>query len=49
MHVLCYTTTLKSNEPSCNPLILTFIEYEEEELCVYGHLKEYMERTELMG
>ena len=46
---LWYTTKLKSNETALNPLVLTFIQYEIEELYVYGHLKEYMGQTELMG
>ena len=46
---LTYTTKLKLNDPALNPLVLTFIQYEIEELCVYCHLKEYMGLIELMG
>lgn len=46
---LRYSTKLKSNDPVKNPLILTFNEYEVGELCVFGHLREYMGRSELEG
>lgn len=46
---LRYSTKLKSNDPTKNPLILSFQEYEVGELCVFGHLKEYMGRAELRG
>lgn len=46
---LRYSSKLKSNDPARNPLVLTFREYEVNELCVFGHLKEYVGRPELLG
>ena len=36
-----YSTKLKSNDPIANPLILNFLKHQEEELCIYSHLKAY--------
>ena len=44
-----YTNKLKSNDPNRNPLVLTFKRYEVGELCVYGHLREYLGRADLEG
>ena len=46
--VHCFTP-IKSNDPACNPIILTFNKYEVEELCVYGHMKDSLSRAYLKG
>jgi integrase len=39
---IVYSDKLKTNDPTVNPLSLTFIRYEDEELCVFAHLWAYL-------
>ena len=39
---IAYSSRFKSNDPVTNPLILNFVRHEEEELCIYSHLKAYI-------
>ena len=47
--MLHYSTKIKSNDPTQNPLVLKFKTYNVKELCMYGHLKKYLTRGELAG
>ena len=44
-----YSEKMKSNDPARNPLVLTFQAYEVTELCIFGHLANYIDRAELVG
>ena len=47
---LRYMTKLRSNDPTHNPLILTFQRvWGTRTMCVYGHLRKYMGRAQLEG
>ena len=39
---ITYSTRMKSNDPSTNPLVLNFTKHVDEELCIYSHLKVYV-------
>ena len=46
---ITYSSRMKSNNPGKNPLVLNFIRYETQELCVYRHLRQYVRQVKLEG